>query len=330
MVAVLIDENNLAESRVRRDLHFTRWSRARIHPVFGFVRRAPGLELVFELVHEAEHRPGAGFAEGADGSALDVLRDVNQAIGVLPAAVPARETTQRLAHPEGALAAGGALATALVRVKLGYVRQRLDDVGRIVHHDDGAGAAHAARLRQRIKVVGQIQQVHLDGCGLAVGSFAFEFEFLARLENFGRGPAGNDGFELAASFQAAAECRIMDQFAERDFADFDLVVARFADVAADADDACAGVVRRAELRVFRGAHRDDVFHRAEGLDVVDDRRAQVETEDGREVRRLDARIGAFAFERFDQAGLLAADVGARPAMDVDLEVVAGPEDVVAV
>ncbi len=83
----------------------------------------------------------------------------------------------------------------------------------------------------------------------------------------------------------------------------------------------------AELGVFVAAHADDVFHMAERLDVVDDGRAHVEAERGGEIRRLDARIRALAFERFDQAGLLAADVGAGAAVDVDLQVEAGAEDV---
>ena len=50
--------------------------------------------------------------------------------------------------------------------------------------------------------------------------------------------------------------------------------------------------------------------------------AHPQTEDGRKIRRLDARIGALAFERFDQAGFFAADVSARAAMNVDLQIVA--------
>ena len=104
-------------------------------------------------------------------------------------------------------------------------------------------------------------------------------------------------------------------------------VAGLLHVAADAEDAGAGVVRRAELGVRRAAHVHDVLHVAERLHVVHDRRAHVETEHGGEIRRLDARIGALAFERFDQAGFLAADVGAGAAMDVDFAVEAGAEDV---
>src|SRR5690606_38339274 len=42
-----------------------------------------------------------------------------------------------------------------------------------------------------------------------------------------------------------------------------------------------------------------------------------------------ARVGALALERLDQAGLLAADVGAGAAVHVDLAGVAGAEDVLA-
>ena len=69
------------------------------------------------------------------------------------------------------------------------------------------------------------------------------------------------------------------------------------------------------------------FTVAERLDVVDDGRAHVEAEHGGKVRRLDARVGALALERFDEAGFLAADVGARAAMDVDFEIVAGAADI---
>src|SRR5712672_1424049 len=99
--------------------------------------------------------------------------------------------------------------------------------------------------------------------------------------------------------------------------------------ATHAQDARAGVVRLAQFGVFRATHADDVLHVAERLDVVHDDRALVETEDGGEIRRLDAGIGALAFERFDEAGLLAANVGTRAAMHVDFTVEAAAEDVLS-
>ena len=55
----------------------------------------------------------------------------------------------------------------------------------------------------------------------------------------------------------------------------------------------------------------------------------VEAEHRREIRRLDPRIGALAFERFDQAGFFAADVGAGAAMNVNLDIESGAENIFA-
>ena len=66
---------------------------------------------------------------------------------------------------------------------------------------------------------------------------------------------------------------------------------------------------------------------AKGLHVVHDRRALVKPEHGREVRWLDPRVGAFAFQRFDQTGFLAADVSPGAAVDEDVAGVFGAADV---
>jgi hypothetical protein len=71
-----------------------------------------------------------------------------------------------------------------------------------------------------------------------------------------------------------------------------------------------------------------VRHVHQRLDVVDERRALVEALVGRE-GRLEARIAALALQGVEQGGLLAADVGARAAVDPQLQVEARAEDVVA-
>ena len=57
----------------------------------------------------------------------------------------------------------------------------------------------------------------------------------------------------------------------------------------------------------------------ERLDVVDHRRL-AEIADGHRERRSNARLAGLAFERLDQRRFLAADIGARPEMDIDVEV----------
>src|SRR5262245_18238746 len=92
----------------------------------GFGRGAFGDELVLELADEALHRPGAGFAEGADGAAArNIIRDLDQVIRILGAALAVGEAMERFAHPERTFAARRALSAAFVRVKLADVGQRL-------------------------------------------------------------------------------------------------------------------------------------------------------------------------------------------------------------
>ena len=86
--------------------------------------------------------------------------------------------------------------------------------------------------------------------------------------------------------------------------------------------AALGSDRRKPLR----APLEDRNEICERLDVVDDGRHPIEALDRRK-GRLEPRLAALAFERVEQAGLLAADVGARAAVHGDLEVVAAAEDI---
>src|SRR4029450_3705225 len=61
--------------------------------------------------------------------------------------------------------------------------------------------------------------------------------------------------------------------------------------------------------------------------IGDDGWGHVEAQNGWEIGWLDSWIAAFAFQRFDQAGLFAADVSACPAMNVHLGVKSGAKNV---
>src|SRR5207248_3656612 len=98
------------------------------------------------------------------------------------------------------------------------------------------------------------------------------------------------------------------------------------DVARDAEELRPGALLRADRAEPVRAAQHDVRHAGERLDVVDDGRAAEEPVGGRK-GRLDARVAALALERLDEARLLAADVGAGAAVDPDLEVEAGAEEV---
>src|SRR5687768_5176004 len=73
----------------RRDFHLIRWPGT---PATRFVGCAFRDEFVLELPDKTLHRPGAGFAEGANGSpAGNVVRDAKQVVRVALAAFPVRE-----------------------------------------------------------------------------------------------------------------------------------------------------------------------------------------------------------------------------------------------
>ncbi len=62
---------------------------------------------------------------------------------------------------------------------------------------------------------------------------------------------------------------------------------------------------------------DDVRHAADRFHVVDHGGHAVQARVGRK-RRLEPRLAAFAFERFEHGSLFAADVGARTAVQDDV------------
>ena len=98
----------------------------------------------------------------------------------------------------------------------------------------------------------------------------------------------------------------------------DLVDARPDDVAGQAEQLWPGRALRADRRERRPAVEDDRRDVDQGLDVVDRGRLAEQPDLDRE-RRLVARLAALALDRFEERGLLAADVGAGAAPELDVE-----------
>src|SRR5205085_6423820 len=98
-------------------------------------------------------------------------------------------------------------------------------------------------------------------------------------------------------------------------AEFVFVAAGFVDMAGKAEEFGPGGGGGAHGFEGGGAVFQDVREASEGFDVVDDGGFGECAGDGRE-RRLDAGPAAFALERFEQAGLFAADVSAGAAVQV--------------
>ena len=263
-------------------------------------------------------RPGAGFTEGADGAAGDVVGDVFEVLRIVGACALVDDAGGDLGHPEAAFAAGGALSAAFVGVELVQVVQGPDHVARVVHDHHAAATDHGASGLERGGIHRQIEERRIFVDHLSIGTFDFEFENLASAENLGGTAAGDDGLERASGFESTAN--IIDQLAESHGAAGEFVEAGANDIAAHAHGARAAVAGSAHFGIFLGAHGDDVLHMADRLHIVHDGRLHVEAEHGGEIRRLDAGVGAFALEGFEKAGFLAANVGAGALVDIDVEV----------
>ena len=119
----------------------------------------------------------------------------------------------------------------------------------------------------------------------------------------------------------------LDQLAKRN-AHFLFDIAGIVHMAGDAEQLGACVAVLAETGEPVGAAAQDRRHDGNGFDIVDRGRAAIEAGTRRE-RRLQARLALLAFQRFDQRGFLAADIGAGPAMQVDVELPAGFGGIVA-
>src|SRR5215470_6234245 len=76
------------------------------------------LDLMAEMADQALHGPSRALAERADGMALDLGRDLHQHVDLALVRAAFRHAAEHPPHPTHALAAGRALAAALVLVEI--------------------------------------------------------------------------------------------------------------------------------------------------------------------------------------------------------------------
>ena len=111
---------------------------------------------------------------------------------------------------------------------------------------------------------------------------------------------------------------MVDQLAQG-YAHLLLDIARRVHMAREAEELGAGVVGAAERGEPGGAAAQNVGDDGDGLDIVDRGRCAIEPDIGGEWR-FEPRHAFLAFEALEQRRLLAADIGARPVMQIELEV----------
>ena len=250
------------------------------------------------MTDEPLDRPRRGIAERADRMPLDLLGHVEQHVDLALLRAPDDHALHDAPHPARPFAAGRALAAAFVTVEIGDARNRLHDVGRLVHDDDRCRAEARLEVSKAVEVHRRVD------------------DLVSRHQRH-RGAAGDDRQEVVPSAADAAAMAV-DQLAERDRHRL-LEGAGALDVARDAEELGAGVVLAAEAgEPARPAPQDRRRH-GDRLDVVHGRRAAVEADIGRE-RRLQARLALLALEALEQRRFLAADIGAGAVVDDDVEV----------
>ena len=212
-------------------------------------------------------------------------------------------------------------------VEIVDVVQHPEHVARVVENHHAGTPDHRTGSGERAGVEHEIHQVDLHRLLGAVRPFALHRKFLAGPQDLGRAATGNDRLEFSAGFQTAAN--LIDQLADRDLPATQFIVAGTLHVPAHAQGARAAIAGRAKFGERLTAHGKDMLHMTKRLDVVDDGRAIVETEDRRKKGRLDPRVRTLAFQRLEQARFLAANVSSGTLMDEDIAVKTRPADVPA-
>ena len=279
-----------------------------------------GADVVFEFraefVDGIFDGPCSAIGETADGGSGDDAHgpgNFEEEVEVFGAAVAGADAFENFGHPVGAFAAGSALAAGLVGHKPAAIIEDVDHAGVVIDDDNSGGSeSEAADFTWTGKV-----------------EFGVEF-FIG--EEAHADTAGNDGFGFAAFPDATG--MFFDEFSSGDTeGKFDAAGA--VDMAAHTIKLgpiaawVAGIIWiRGDADGFEpfGAAIEDVSYAAKRFNIINDGGFAKETFDGGE-GRLDSGPGALAFEAFDESGFFSADVGASAAVEDDIEVDAGAENV---
>ena len=206
-------------------------------------------------------------------------------------------------HSCRSLTTGRALTAGLVAQELEEVAGHVDHAGVFVHHDHAARTHDRSGFFEAFKVDGKIYQRFGDAAA--------------------RRSTGLHRLELPAVRDPAAD--VEDQLAQSG-SHRNLDEACVPDAADQRKDLRPLALLGADAREPLGTMADDLRHGGPGLDVVDAGRLAPQATLGRE-GRPGPGFAHIPFDRGHERRFLAADEGARPALDGDIEVEAASEDV---
>src|SRR3984885_14696792 len=146
MTSTALDRDRFVAALLAMTLSFCRHPHRRAR----LIGRDPLLHHWAEVADQTLDRPGRGVAEGADRMALDLTCDLIKRVDLGDLCPALNHACHDTPHPPGTLTAWRALAAAFVHVELRQSRDRLDDVGGLVHHDHCRGAKSDLRIAQRV------------------------------------------------------------------------------------------------------------------------------------------------------------------------------------
>ena len=258
-----------------------------------------------ELLYKGDRRHRGRIPQRTKCSPQHVLRQILHVVDVFHHAAAAMEARERLLQPVGTFAAGNAPSTAFVLVKLHRPQRELHNALRVIDYDNTTRAEHRSGLGDGIKIHGNVNFV----CGQA----------------WTRRSTGNDSLQFASIRNTAADVveHLLQVVAHRQFVD-----AGLGDVAAQAKQPRAAVLRRAQLRKPISTVKHNVRNVGQRLSIINDRRPAPQSNDGRE-GWPDARDAALAFQRLHQRRLFAHFVSPGATVPVNVEGAAAAENILA-
>lgn len=240
-----------------------------------------------------------GIVRTANSVTLNLLGQLLQHINLTLSSLSLLKSLHDLLRPLAALSARCALAATLVSVEVAETADTSNNIGTLVHDNDGSGTETRLAILEGIKVH---QLFVADVLG----------------ENGSGRTTGDDGLEVVPSTSDTTTV-LLNQLSERDghlLFDSDGVV----DVAGDTEELSALVSLTTEASKPASTSSANSRSDSDSLDIGDSGGASEKTDSSRE-RGLKTRLSGLALEGLDQRGLFTTDVGTGTSVDENIEIV---------
>lgn len=267
----------------------------------------PGLQLGSEVTDKTLDGPGESLSQSADSVSLNLLGELLEHVNLPLTSLTLLKSGHDLLRPLAALSAGCALAATLVAVEVAETADGSDNVGALVHDDNGSSTETRLAVLEGVKVH---QLVVADVLG----------------QDRSRRATGDDGQKVIPSTSNTTTVLVnqLTQGNRHLLLDGDGVV----DVTRDTEELGALVSLTAKAGKPASSSTADSRGDGDSLDVGNGGGASEKTDGGGE-RGLETGLAGLALERLDERSLLATDVGSGTSVNVNIEIVAGSAGVLA-